>query len=105
MGLRDVHDPCDEEGPAVQELDDLKALVALADEMMSAVRRRDVARHVGDRAHAVQIEGEGVLRGRIALHQDADRPLFADRLLRGSDRTRPADRHRHDDAWEPYEIS
>src|SRR5258708_5584839 len=74
MGLGDVHDPRGEKGPAVQELDDLKALVALADEMMSAVRGRDVARHVGDRAHAVHVEGLGVLRGRVALHQDADRP-------------------------------
>src|SRR6266849_5146612 len=105
MGLGDVQDPRDEEGPAVQELNDLKALVALADKMVSAIRRCDVARNVGDRAYTVHIEGARILRGWVALHQDADRPLLADCLLRGRDRTRPADRYRHDDAWKQYEIS
>src|SRR5262249_51897223 len=105
MRFRDTQDPRDEEGPAVEELDDLKALLALADQMVSAVRRGDVARNVGDRAHAVHIEGAGFLGSRVTLHQDADRPLLADRLLRGRDRTRPTDRYRHDDAGKQYEVS
>ena len=64
----------------------LEALLALADEMVRAVGRRDVAHDVGDRADAVQVVGLGLARPRVALHEDADLALLAHRLLRGGDR-------------------
>ena len=48
--LGDAHDAGDQERPAAQELHDLEALIALADEVVRAVRRRDVAHEVGDGA-------------------------------------------------------
>ena len=84
-------DARDEERPAVQEFDDLEALLALADEMMRAVRRGDVAHDIGDRADAVQVDRRRVGDLGVALHQDADLALLAHRLLRRGDRARPAD--------------
>ena len=60
VGLGDVQHARDEERPAVQELDDLEALLALADQMMRAVRRGDVAQDVGDRADAVHVDPAGL---------------------------------------------
>ena len=54
----------DEERPAVEELDDLEALLALADEVVGAVGRRDVAHDVGDRAHPVHVDRQRIARPR-----------------------------------------
>ena len=81
----------DEERPAVEEFDDLETLLALANEMMRAVRRRDVAHDIGDRAHPMHVDRGRLGDLRVALHQNADLALLAHRLLRGRDRTRPAD--------------
>ena len=62
--LRDPQHARDEERPAVEELDDAEALLALADEMMGAVRRGDVAHDVGDRAHPVQVDRQRDRRSR-----------------------------------------
>ena len=81
----------DEERPAVEESSDLEALLALADEVVRAVRRGDVAHDVGDRADAVQVDRRRIGDLGVALHQDADLALLAHRLLGGGDRARPAD--------------
>jgi hypothetical protein len=104
----------DEERPAVQILDDLKALLALADQMMRAVRRGGVAHDVRDGAHAVHVERRRLGHFRVALQQNADLALVAHRLLRGRYRFRPAERdrqhqagkqqgvaHRHDSTFQP----
>ena len=85
----------DKKRPAGEEIRDLETLVALAHEVMAAVRRGDVAHDICDRAHSVHIERRGVIRLRIPLHQDADLPLVAQGLLGGGDRARAADRDRH----------
>ena len=95
----------DEERPAGQEFDDLEALLALADEMVRAVRRRDVARDIGDRTHAMHVDRKGIGRFGIPLHQDADRPLFPHRLLRGRDRARTPDRDRKHHAGKQHGIA
>ena len=83
-----------EERPSAEEFRDLEALVALADEMMAAVRRGDIAHDIGDRAHAVHVDRCGIVRVGVALHQNADLPLVAQRLLSGGDRPRAANRDR-----------
>ncbi len=95
----------DEERPAVEELLDLEALLALADEMVRSVRRRDVAHDVGDRAEAMQIDRRRVRHFGIPLHHDADLPLLADRLLGGRDRARAADRDRQHDAGKQDDVA
>ena len=100
----------DEERPAAQIFDDAEPLLALADEMVRSFRRGDVAQDIGDRAHAVHVDRDGVCGLGISLHEHADRLLFPHRALRRLDRAGPAERdrqrharkedhpaHRHDD--------
>ena len=103
--LGDAQHAGDEERPAVQELDDLEALLALADEMVGAVGRGDVAHDVGDRAHPVHVDRQGIGGLGVALHQDADRALLAHRLLRRRDRARTADRDRQHDAGKQHGVA
>jgi hypothetical protein len=72
---------------------------------MAAVGSRDVAHDIGDRTHAVEIEGSRIGNCWIALHQDADLALLSDRLLRGRDGARPADRDRQHQAGEKDEVT
>ena len=65
-----------------------KRSLALADEMVRAVGRGDVADDVGDRAHAMHVDRGRLGELGIALHEDADLALVAHRLLRGRDRLR-----------------
>ena len=46
----------DQERPAAEILDDLESLLALADQVMRAVRRGDVAHDIGERAHAMHVD-------------------------------------------------
>ena len=86
IGLGDLHHARDKERPAGEIFGDLKPLLALADEMVRAVRRGDVARDVGDRAHAMHVDRRGVGDIGGTLHEDADLALVAHRLLRRRDR-------------------
>ena len=54
--LGDLQHARDQERPAAEIFDDLEALLALADQMMRAVRRGDVAHDIGDRAHAMHVD-------------------------------------------------
>ena len=94
-----------EKWPAVEELNHLEALVALANEMVSAVRRGDVAHDVGDRAHAVHIDRGGIGNIGGTLHQDADLALLADCLLGGGDGARTTDGDRQHQAREQDHIA
>ena len=58
--LGNLHDARDQERPARQIFADLEALLALADQVIGAVGRGDVAHDIGDRAHAMHVD-----RGRI----------------------------------------
>lgn len=105
FGLGQAQHAGDEERPAAQELDDLEALLTLADQVMRAVRRRDVAHDAGDGADAVHVDRFGVGHLGIALQQDPDLALVADSLLRGRDRFRPADRNREDEPGKQHRIA
>ena len=103
--LLDPPHPCGEKRLLLDEVLDMETLFALADEMMGAVRRRDVAQNIGDNAHAVQIYRRGIVFLGIALHEKPDRASLPDRLLRGGDRGGPADGDGHDDAREQHEAA
>jgi hypothetical protein len=103
--LRDLHDAGDEEGPTCQVFGDLKTPLALADEMVRAVGRGDVADDVGDRAHAMHVDRGRVGELGIALHEDADLALVAHRLLRGGDRFRASERDRQHQAGEQHGVA
>ena len=92
-------------GQPLRYSSDLEALLALADEMMRAVRRGDVAHDVGDRAHAVHVDRGGIGDVGRALHQNADLTLVAHRLLRGGDRLRPAERERQHQAGKQHGVA
>ena len=102
VGLGDPHDARDHERPAGQIFDHLKALLALADEVVGAVRRGEVAHDIGDRAHAVHVDRRRLGDLGVALHQDADLALLAHRLLRRGDRFRPAERDRQNEAGKQH---
>ena len=110
VGLLDALDAGEHERPAAEEVRGAEALLALAHEMVRAVRGGDVADDVGDRADAVEVDRARVGRLGVALHENADLALSAHRFLDGGDRTRPAHgdgkhhageqhglAHRHDD--------
>ena len=75
----------DEERPAGEKLDDLKSLVALANEMVRAIRPGDVANDIGDGAEPVHVNWRGIRHLCAALHEDADLALIAQSLLGGGD--------------------
>ncbi len=103
--LGDAHDVGDEERPAAEIILDAETLLALADQVMRAVRRRDEADDVGDRAEAVHVGWNRVGRLGVALHDDADRLLLAHGALRGQDRARAPERDRQGDAGEEHEAA
>ena len=78
----------DQERPAAQIFDDLEARFALADDMVGAVGRGDVAHDIGDRAHAMHVDLGRIVHVGGALQQDADLALVAHGLLGGRDRFR-----------------
>ena len=101
-GFGNLQHARDHERPAGQILDDLKALFALADEMIGAVRRREVAHDIGDGAHAMHVDRRRIGDFGIALHENPDLALVAHRLLRGGHRFRPAERDRQHKAGEQH---
>ena len=72
-----------------------KSLHALQHDMMRAVGRVQIAKHVGDRSDPMQIDRGRIGRARLPLHQQPDLPLFAHRLLGRGDRARLADGDRN----------
>ena len=94
-----------EERPAVEKLDDLKPLLALADQVVRAVRCRHVAHHIGDCAEPVQVDRRRVRDLGVALHQDADLALLAHGLLGSRDRTGPANRDRRDQTGKQHHLA
>ena len=73
--------------------------------MVRAVRRRDVAHDIGERAHAVHVERGRLGHLGVALQKNADLPLIAHRLLRGRDRFRPAERDRQHEAGKQHGVA
>ena len=103
--LLDAADARHHERPAAQEFAHAEAVLALADEMMRAVRRRDVAHHIADDAGRVHVDGGRIGDIGRALHQDADLALLLDGALGNLDRAGPADRDRQDDARKQHRFA
>ena len=102
LGLRNAHDARHQERPAVEELDHVEALLALAGEMVRAVLRGDVAHQIGDAADPVHVGRAWLLDLLAALHEDAELALLPQRLLRGSHRAGASDRDRQHQAGEQH---
>jgi hypothetical protein len=95
----------DQERPAFEELNDLKSLVAMTDEMMRAIGRGYVSNDVGDGAHSVHVDRRRVRDIGIALHEQADLKLTAHRLLGGGDRPLAADSNRGHMSWKQNGVT
>ena len=81
--LHNRSNPGDEKGPPFQELDNLESLHALGHEMVRSIGSCDVPRDIGDRADAAHIGSQRLVDFGALLHENADLPLLAHRLLRG----------------------
>ncbi len=104
-GLGNSQNPGDHERPPTEKLEDLETLLALADQMIRAVRPRDIAHHVGDRAHPVHFDRTGIGHLWIKLLQDANLPLLPHGLLCGGNGFRPPDADRNYHSWKKHEIA
>jgi len=93
-GLGNPLGPGDEERPPGQIVESPETLFALADEMVGAVGRSDVANDIGDRSHSVEVDGNRIFDSGVALHDEADRSLLLHRPLRRENRARTVQRHR-----------
>src|SRR6185437_16829023 len=87
--LVDLKEPRRRKWRARKEVENAGAPHALADDMMGLIRRRDVADDVGNRAHPVKIVRRRIVHLAIALKQNSDWSLLAQRLLGGSNRLWP----------------
>ncbi len=95
----------DGERVAFQELQHAEALDALADRVMRAVGRGDVAEHASRRADPVQVIGSGLFDFGLALQQHSERALQARRLLGRRARALAADRQRKHHAGEQHDVA
>ena len=98
-------DARDQKRIALQELDDAEALLALAHGVMAAIGSGDIANNPGDRANCMKIGGAWLIDRGIALHQETDRTLGAERLLRGRDRAGPPEGDRRDESREQRNLA
>ena len=108
VGLRGVGNALharDKEVVAIEELQHAKALLALADDMVSAVGRGDVAQHVGGGADPVQVVGTRLFDLALTLQQHAERALVACGKLGGGDRANAADGDRNQGAGEQHHVA
>ena len=101
----DLRHARDKERPAAEILNNLKSLFTLANQVVRTVRRGDVAHDIGDRAHAVHVDGCRIGHLGVTLQENADLALIADRLLRRGNRLRAADRDRQHQAGEQHGIA
>ncbi len=103
--VRHALDPRHQEGVVGQVFDDAEALLALADHVVIAVRRRQIAQDGGHRADLEEVARRRVVDGRVALQDDTDGMLGTRRLLRRGDRFRPAETERQDNAGEQHQVA
>ena len=103
--LWNPQDVRNEKRPSGKEFRNLEPLVTLTDEMVCAIRRSDVAHDIRHRTHPVHVDRRRIAHICTPLHQDADLPLLAHRLLGSSDRPLPADRDRQHVAWKQNGIA
>src|SRR5438045_9745496 len=101
LGLFDARYARRNEWLLPEEIQHPESLLALANDVMGAVRPGNVAQDIGDGAGTVQIDQRRLGLLRIALHQQTHLPAFADGLLGGGDRARPSDGDRKAHARKP----
>ncbi len=94
-----------EERQPVQVVERAKALLALADEMMHAVRRLQVAHDANSRADAVQILRLRRVDARILLQHDAELVAMLHGFLRRAHRKVASQRHLGDGARKHDEVA
>jgi hypothetical protein len=82
----------------------VKSLDALHDDVVSAVRRGQIARDIRDGSHAVHVGGGRLQSLAIALHENSDLAFLAHRLLDRSDRHRPPDGDREKDPRKQHSL-
>jgi len=102
LGFFDPPDARHHEGVALEILDHAEALLPLANHVMRAVGRSDVAHDARDRADEAKVLRPGLLGFRVPLRQDADRLLRLGRGLSRCDRGLAAQRDRQDHAGEKH---
>jgi hypothetical protein len=90
---------------AGDEIDHPKPLLALADEVVRAVLRRDEAQHAADGADAVEILRARVVHARVLLQQQTNRAVAAHGFLGGFHRALAADREWHHHAREQHQVA
>jgi hypothetical protein len=100
-----VFDPGDQVRETAHGVEHAKAPFALADEVVRAVRGRDVTEDARDRADPLQVVEAGILGLGVLLQQEPDLALGADGLLRPGDGLLALDRHRQDDAREEHHVA
>src|SRR5882762_4725629 len=101
----DAPDARHHERVALEILDHAEALLPLANDVMRAVGRSNVAHDVGDRADEGKLVRLGLLGFRVPLQEDADRALRLRRCLSGGDRGFAAERDRQDHAGEEHHLA
>ncbi len=104
-GLSNMKTARQQERMAFDEIGDAEALHALADQMVIAVRCRDVAQDVGHRADAIEIVGAGLVLLDVALQDDDDLALLAHGLLRRRHGRRPPHGDGEDHLGEEHEVA
>ncbi len=105
LGLFDAPDARRHEWVALEILDHAEALLPLANDVMRAVGRRDVAHDVGNRANEAKLVRPRPFGLRVPLQQDPDRPLCLRSGLGGGDRAFAAERERKDHSGEEHHLA
>ena len=104
-GLNDALDTRHHEIKAVQVSEHPKTLLPLANDVVRTIRRGDIAQDGGHGPHGRQVIGRRVVGLRVALHQDADRPLGLDGVLGRIDRALTANADGQDHAWKQHHVA
>ena len=94
-----------EERHALDVVQGAEAPLALADDVLRAVTRGEVAHDAGNRANRVQVGGLGLVDGRVALHDEPDLAAAAACLFRGGQRDLAPDRQRDDGARKHHGVA
>src|SRR3712207_6583 len=100
-----VFDAREHERQPVLEIQNTEALLALHDEMMSAVLSGYITNDVGNRADPIEIVAGGNLCFRIMLQQKADFTLRTHGLLSGREGTVAIDSDRQHGAWKEHHVA
>ena len=105
VGFGDLQHARNKERPAAEILNDLESLFALADQVMRAVGRGDVAHDIGERTHPMHVDRRRIGDLGVTLQQNANLALVAHRLLGRGNRLRAAERDRQHQAGKQHGIA